>query len=192
MRGYLKESIMIDARLVNLLKYNPSKGLEIAVQQYSGLVKTIVVRIIGYDKQQDVEETVSDVFVELWKSINNFDPEKGKLKNYIISIARFVSLNAYNRKILKHELIPLEEDELEFDMDLDNEISKSINKEIIKDTINNLPYPDKDKFIRRYYLFETVKKIAQYLDLTPKSVENKLYRGKDKLKAALINKGIII
>ena len=135
---------MIDARLVNLLKYNPSKGLEIAVQQYSGLVKTIVVRIIGYDKQQDVEETVSDVFVELWKSINNFDPEKGKLKNYIISIARFVSLNAYNRKILKHELIPLEEDELEFDMDLDNEVSKSINKEIIKDTINNLPYPDKD------------------------------------------------
>ena len=80
---------MIDARLVNLLKYNPSKGLEIAVQQYSGLVKTIVVRIIGYDKQQDVEETVSDVFVALWKSINNFDPEKGKLKNYIISIARF-------------------------------------------------------------------------------------------------------
>jgi RNA polymerase sigma-70 factor (ECF subfamily) len=192
MRGYLKESIMIDARLVNLLKYNPSKGLEIAVQQYSGLVKTIVVRIIGYDKQQDVEETVSDVFVELWKSINNFDPEKGKLKNYIISIARFVSLNAYNRKILKHELIPLEEDELEFDMDLDNEISKSINKEIIKDTINNLPYPDKDIFIRRYYLFESVKEIAQYLDLTPKSVENKLYRGKDKLKAALINKGIII
>ena len=144
MRGFLKESIMIDAKLVNLLKYNPSKGLEIAVQQYSGLVKTIVVRIIGYDKQQDVEETVSDVFVELWKSINNFDPEKGKLKNYIISIARFVSLNAYNRKILKHELIPLEEDELEFDMDLDNEVSKSINKEIIKDTINNLPYPDKD------------------------------------------------
>ena len=183
---------MIDAKLVNLLKNNPSKGLEIAVQQYSGLVKTIVVRIIGYDKQQDVEETVSDVFVELWKSINNFDPEKGKLKNYIISIARFVSLNVYNRKILKHELIPLEEDELEFNMDLDNEVSKSINKEIIKDTINNLPYPDKDIFIRRYYLFESVKEIAQYLNITPKSVENNLYRGKDKLKAALINKGIII
>ncbi|MBP7222979.1 MAG: sigma-70 family RNA polymerase sigma factor [Sedimentibacter sp.] len=183
---------MIDSILVNLLKSNPSKGLEIAVQQYSGLVKTIVVRIIGYDKQQDVEETVSDVFVELWKSINNFDPEKGKLKNYIMSIARFVSLNVYNRRILKHELLPLEEDELEFNMDLDNEVSKSINKEIIRDTVNNLPYPDKDIFIRRYYLFESVKEIAQYLNLTPKSVENKLYRGKDKLKAELINKGIII
>ena len=57
-----------------------------------------------------------------------------------------------NNKMLKHELIPLEEDELEFNMDLDNEVSKSINKEIVKDTINNLPHPDKDIFIRRYYL----------------------------------------
>ncbi|HOT22459.1 MAG TPA: hypothetical protein PLD67_07775, partial [Sedimentibacter sp.] len=56
------------------------------------------------------------------------DPKKGLLKNYIISIARFVSINTYNRKISKHILIPLEEDNLEFDMDLDNEVSKSINK----------------------------------------------------------------
>ena len=192
MRSFLKESIMNDAKLVDLLKHNPSKGLETAVNQYSGLVKTIVVRIIGYDKQQDVEETVSDVFVELWKSIDNFNPEKGQLKNYIISIARYVSLNTYNRKILKHEMIPLEEDELEFDVDLENEVSKSINKEIIKETIKSLPHPDKDIFIRRYYLFESIKEIAQNLDLTPKSVENKLYRGKEKLKAALIKNGIIL
>jgi RNA polymerase sigma-70 factor (ECF subfamily) len=183
---------MNDTKLVNLLKNNPSKGLEAAVQKYSGLVKTIVVRIIGYDNQQDVEETVSDVFVELWKSIDNFDPKKGQLKNYIISIARFVSINTYNRKISKHILIPLEEDNLEFDMDLDNEVSKSINKEIIKDTIDNLPHPDKEIFIRRYYLFEPVKEIAEFLNLTPKTVENKLYRGKDKLRTALINKGIIL
>ena len=183
---------MNDTKLVNLLKNNPTKGLEAAVKQYTGLVKTIVVRIIGYDNQQDVEETVSDVFVELWKSIDNFNPKKGQLKSYIISIARFLSINTYNRKIIKHNLIPLEEDDLEFDMDLDNEVSKSINKEIIKNTIINLPYPDKDIFIRRYYLFETVKEIASYLNLTPKTVENKLYRGKDKLRAELINKGIIL
>jgi len=192
MRSFLKETVMNDAKLVDLLKHNPSKGLELAVDKYSGLVKTIVVRIIGYDRQEDVEETVSDVFVELWKSIDNFDSEKGQLKNYIISIARFVSLNTYNRKILKHDLIPLEEDEFEFDVDLDNEVSKSINKEIIKVTIKSLPHPDKDIFIRRYYLFESVKEIAQNLNLTPKSVENKLYRGKEKLKAALIENGIII
>lgn len=183
---------MNDHKLIKLIKDNPSKGLSEAIEQYGTLVKTIVVRIIGYENAQDVEEAVSDIFVELWKSVDKFDVEKGKLKNYIISIARHVSINTYNRKVIKHESLPLEEEDLEFELDLTNETSKTINKNIIKDTLDELPQPDKDIFIRRYYLFESVKDIACALDLVPKQVENKLYRGKEKLKSALINKGIIL
>lgn len=183
---------MYDDKLIKLLKGNPSKGLSTAIDQYGPLVKTVVTRIIGYENQRDVEECISDVFVELWKSIENFNQEKGTLKNYIISIARHVSINTYNRKLIKHELIPLEDNDLEIELDLTNEVSKSINKDIIKETINSLPQPDKDIFIKRYYLFESVKEIASSLDLAPKSVENKLYRGKDKLKTELLNKGIIL
>ncbi len=183
---------MNDDKLIKLIKNNPSKGLSAAIEHYGPLVKTIVVRIIGYENQQDVEESVSDVFVELWKSADNFSPEKGNLKNYIISIARHVGINTYRRKLNKHELIPLEENDLEIDLDLENEVSKTINKDIIKDTIDNLPQPDKDIFIRRYYLFESVKEIASSLNLNPKAVENKLYRGKTRLKTALMDRGIIL
>lgn len=183
---------MNDNKLIKLIKNNTSKGLSKAIDLYGPLVKTIVVRIIGYEHKQDVEECVSDVFVELWKSIDKFNPEKGSLKNYIISIARHVGINTYNRKLIKHVSIPLEEDDLEFELDLTNEVSKIINRDIIKDTLNDLPQPDKDIFIRRYYLFESVKEIATSLDLNPKAVENKLYRGKEKLKYTLISKGIIL
>lgn len=183
---------MNDDKLIKLIKSNPSKGLSAAIEQYGPLVKTIVVRIIGYENQQDAEESVSDVFVELWKSIDNFNSEKGNLKNYIISIARHVGINTYRRKLNKHELISLEENNLEIDLDLENEVSKVINKNIIKETIANLSQPDKEIFIRRYYLFESVKEIASSLDLNTKTVENKLYRGKLKLKTALIDKGIIL
>lgn len=183
---------MNDDKLVKLIKNNPSKGLSVAIDQYGPLVKTIVVRIIGYENQQDIEECISDVFVELWKSLNNFNPNKGTLKNYITSIARFKAINIFNRKIVKHELIPLEEDDLELDLDLTNEVSKTINKNIIRETLESLSQPDRDIFIRRYFLFESVKEIAYSLDLTPKAVENKLYREKNKLKDALIKKGIIL
>lgn len=183
---------MNDQKLIKLIKTNPSKGLSKAIELYGPLVKTIVVRIIGYENKQDVEECVSDVFVELWKSIYKFNSDKGLLKNYLISIARHVAINTFNRKLIKHEVIPLEEDDLELELDLTNEVSKIINKNIIKETLENLPQPDKDIFIRRYYLFESVKEIAASLNLSPKAVENKLYRGKEKLKATLINKGIIL
>lgn len=183
---------MNDDKLIKLIKTNPSKGLSKAIELYGPLVKTIVVRIIGYEHKQDVEECVSDVFVELWKSIDKFDSDKGLLKNYIISITRHVGINTFNRKIIKHELIPLEEDDLELELDLTNEVSNTINKNIIKETLEDLPQPDKDIFIRRYYLFESVKEIASSLNLNPKAVENKLYRGKKKLKDTLVNKGIIL
>lgn len=186
------EDIMNDENLVKLLKNNPSKGLSHAIDIYGALVKTIVVRIVGYENSQDVEECISDVFVQLWKSIDNYDQNKGILKNYIISIARFVSINAIRGKKNKNELIPLEENSMEIDFDVNDEVSNSINKKIIKDTIFSLPQPDKEIFIRRYYLYETVKDIALSLDLNAKAVENRLYRGKEKLKAALINNGIIL
>ena len=183
---------MNDDKLIKLIKKYPSKGLSAAIEQYGPLVKTIVTRIIGYENQQDVEECISDVFVELWKSNNNFNNEKGTIKNYIISIARFKAINILNRKIIKYETIPLEEDDLELDLDLTNEVSRTINKNIIKETLDKLPQPDKDIFIRRYYLFESVKEIAISLNLTPKTVETKLYREKIKLKDALIKNGIIL
>lgn len=183
---------MNDEKLIKLIKNHPSKGLSAAIEQYGPLIKTIIVRILGYENQPDIEESVSDVFVELWKSIDNFHPEKGNLKNYIISIARHVGINTYRRKLIKYELIPLEENDLEIDIDLENEISKTINRNIIKETIDSLPQPDKDIFIRRYYLFESIKEIALYVNLNTKAVENKLYRGKLKLKTELINNGIIL
>lgn len=192
MKELMREGIMNDENLINLLKKNPSKGLSCAIDEYGGLVKTVVVRIIGYENRQDAEECISDVFVELWKSIDNFDSSKGMLKNYIISIARFVSINKLNRKMSKKELIPLEENDLQLEFDMDDHVAGSINRKIIKDTIYSLPQPDKDIFIRRYYLYEAVKDIAQSLGVSAKTVENKLYRGKERLKAALVENGINI
>ena len=183
---------MNDEKLIKLLKQNPSRGLSGAIETYGALVKTIVVRIIGYENQQDIEECISDVFVELWKSIDKYDQNKGILKNYIISIARFVSINTFRRKMNKGELIPLEENDLQVNFDISEVVTSSINKEIIKETIDSMPQPEKDIFIRRYYLYESIKEIASSLNLNNKAVENKLYRGKDKLKTALINNGIIL
>lgn len=183
---------MNDEKIIELLKQNPSQGLSCSIETYGALVKTIATRILGYENKRDIEECISDIFVEVWKSIDNYDKDKGIFKNYIISIARNVSINTYRRKINKQVLIPLEENDLELDFDLDNEVAKNINKNIINETLNSLPQPDKDIFIRRYYLFESIKDIASFLNLNTKLVENKLYRGKEKLKSDLISKGVNI
>ena len=183
---------MSDKQLILLLKNNPSKGLEAAMDLYGGLVKWVILKIIG-DNQEDLEECVSDTFVRLWQSIDRYDLEKNiSLKNYLCGIARHIALD-YRRKSNKYgEILPIEEVSLDIEIDFVNEISKNMNAEIIQDAINQLPPPDKEIFIYRYYFFEKVPDIAVKLSLDNKTVENKLYRGKQKLRNRLLEGGIII
>ena len=74
---------------------------------------------------------------------------------------------------------------------MEDDLSKKINNKIIYKTIDNMEEPDKSIFILRYFYFEKVKDISSRLDLSPKKVENCLYRQKYKLKKALIEGGII-
>jgi len=181
-----------DDKLVKLIKNRPDEGLNKAIDIYAPLVKTIVARIIGFENKRDIEECISDVFVELWKSIDNFDNKKGILKNYLISVSRNVAINYYRRKLDKHELISIDENEIDLGFNLDNNLFDNLNKEIIQNTLNELGEPDRQIFIRRYYLYESVKEIANELKVNTKLVENKLFRGKAKLKEILVNKGINI
>lgn len=183
---------MDDKKLLKLLKRNPNDGIDKAIEIYAPLVKTIVIRILGSENKQDIEECISDIFVKLWKSIDRYDADKGSLKNYIISISRFTAIDYYRRIIKNYDLLSIEENEIDANINLDKEVSKNINKEIINKTLNELKEPDREIFIRRYFLYEPVKSIAEKLNLSTKLVENTLYRGKQKLKDILLQNRIIV
>lgn len=184
---------MNDQQLLLLLQNSPSKGLAKAIDEYGDSVRWIVCKIIGLNNSEDIEECVSDVFVRLWQSIGRFDTKNGvPLKSYLYGIARHTALD-YRKKQQKDTLsIPLEEDSLSLETNFTDELSKKTNTAILHEVIENLPPPDQEIFIRRYFLEERIKTIASTLQLTEKMVENKLYRGKKSLKKQLIERGFII
>ena len=81
---------------------------------------------------------------------------------------------------------------MQMELDLESELSRKRNREIVRQTVSELPEPDREIFIRRYFYCERVKAIALRLGLSPKAVENKLFRGKQKLKALLIEQGAVV
>ncbi|WP_130862931.1 RNA polymerase sigma factor [Bacilliculturomica massiliensis] len=184
---------MNDKQLILLLRNAPSEGLSKAIDLYGGQVKWIAAKIIGGGREQDVEECVSDAFVRLWQNIDRYDGESGTpLKSYLFGIARHTALD-YRRKNEKAgDLLPIEENDLEVNIDFADQMAGDANRRILQESIDGLGEPDRQIFILRYYLGERVSAIAERLSLQPKTVENKLYRGKKTLKNALIERGIII
>lgn len=56
------------------------------LDRYGGLVWSLASRALGAGP--DAEDLVQDVFVELWRKADRFDPAKGKEATYVAMIAR--------------------------------------------------------------------------------------------------------
>jgi len=181
---------MDDSKILLLLKNSPSKGLYEATKKYGGMVEAITKKIL-YRNAQDVEECVADTFVTLWKNTNNVEFQRGTLKGYIACIARNKAIDRY-RKLCKESTDYMEDKDVVSDTDIEQELVIKSDVEVLQDVINQMGEPDKQIFIRRFFLFEKVKEIATYLELTEKNVENRIYRGKKRLKQVLIERGVTI
>lgn len=188
----MNEKNIHEDNLILKIKESPSEGLETAIDLYGGAVKTICTNILGFDHFADVEECLSDVFVDLWKNVEGYKKEKGSLKSYVYAIARHKAIDRLrmNRKSRRDSV--LDQEDMQVHINFTDEMANKINATILQEVIDELPSPDKEIFIYRYYFYEKVKTIAQRLAIPPKSIENKLYRGKEKLKAQLLERGIIL
>ena len=183
---------MKDEELLKLLRENTSYGIEVAINQYGNSVKTICKAILVGFSEEDVEEAVSDTFVGLWKAVDKIksDRETG-LKEYLYGIARKTALNR-RRKLAKQHTTQNIEDSVEVASveDLEKNVKDKVDCRIIYELINAMKSPDKEIFILRYCNQFSIKEIAEKLELKAKNVENKLSRGKSKLKDELIKVGI--
>ena len=89
---------MNDAKALALLKSGDQEALEWFIDKYSAYVGTVVNSILASSMtHEDVEEVTADVFVTLWRSVENLYPLN--LKGYLSRVAR--SLNAGYAPVLE-------------------------------------------------------------------------------------------
>ncbi|MCI9195315.1 MAG: sigma-70 family RNA polymerase sigma factor [Angelakisella sp.] len=180
-----------DRQLALLLKNDPARGLEAALDRYGGAVKVICAAILGAENRQEVEEAISDSFVALWKGLDKYDPEQ-PLSSWLYGIARRTAMNRRKQMGRTAPALELTEELPGEEADLTDQAAAQENARLLRQAVTELPPPDKEIFIRRYYLYETVNGIAARLGLPPKTVENKLCRGRQRLRRTLMERGVIL
>lgn len=184
---------MTDTALIKEIKDHPEQGIKIALQLYGGAVKTICSNIMGRDRKNDVEECISEVFFQLWKDCSRYNPDY-PLKNYIYGIARYTALTM-RKKLLKTEQLITVDDigaETFSGADVAKFVAERENADMVYREMLAFPFPDKEIFLYRYYFWFSIQEIADMLGLSYKAVENRLYRGKEKLRQKLTERGIAL
>ena len=173
--------------LTQRLKRHDKAAFEEVMNKYLPLVSNIVYNI-GRDRlsKEDMEETISDIFVILW---NNTDKIiEGKLQGYLCRIARTKALDRLS-KHKKPQTLDIEE--LEIQSDFSMEVTAEIDDvtEILHELIDELHEPDREIMLRYYYYQQTAPIIAKILRMNKETVNSKLRRNKEKLRLKLKERG---
>ncbi|MCL1866421.1 MAG: sigma-70 family RNA polymerase sigma factor [Oscillospiraceae bacterium] len=180
---------MNDKQLKKLLRTDPAEGIRESVTAYSGLLTAVVARILR--NPQEAEECVADTFISLWKNIDKVG-KIDSVKAYLLCIARNNAIDRY-RRLRSHDIISVDAAE-GFEIVADNDVELLVVKKEFMDElqgiISKLPEPGREIFTRKYFLFESVREIAESLGLNEVQVKDRLYRTRKQIRKNCQKKGV--
>ncbi|MBR6020263.1 MAG: sigma-70 family RNA polymerase sigma factor [Lachnospiraceae bacterium] len=185
---------MEESKLLVLLTTEPERGVEQLIHTYGPAVHTICHSMLAGNPPEEIEEAVSDVFVNIWQHRDRIRTDGTcSLKSYLYAVAR----NVCRDRLRAAKTTPLSldralEDGLEPaspELVDDSVVSEWLQGEVLA-SLEELGEPERSIIIERYYLGRSVKDIAERTHFPTKKVENVLYRGKLKLRTVLQKKGV--
>jgi RNA polymerase sigma factor (sigma-70 family) len=89
-----------ESELVALLKNKDQQAYNYLYDNYAGALYGIIINVIGTEEM--AKDVLQEVFVKIWKNIENYDESKGRLYTWMLNIARNSAIDVlrsakYNR-----------------------------------------------------------------------------------------------
>ena len=124
MRKHCGGDTLDEEKLTEMLRSSDSEAYFRIMETYNKLLWVIVGGVLNsVGTREDIEECISDVYVDLWRKPKAFDPSKGSLKTFLAVMAKSKALDRY-RQLTKAKIIELDEAVLSADDDLLEYIAK--------------------------------------------------------------------
>ena len=94
--GTLKTNAKSDADLVRRCRAGDSIAWEQVVRDYSRRVYNLAYRFTG--RHDAAEDLTQEVFVRVYRSLEQYDPQAGDLANWLMRLARNLVIDDYRRR----------------------------------------------------------------------------------------------
>ena len=182
---------MDDGKIIDLFWERNEQAVKETDMAYGRRLYMLANKILN--NREDSEESVSDTYMETWKSI---PPERPRFfYAFLASICRNLSLNRLDWRMAAKrnaEVVTLTQ-EMEVcipDARQDALMDSREIRRILNAFLENLPKESRLIFLRRYLYVDTVAEIAARYGISESKVKTQLHRTRNKLYAFLAKEGI--
>ena len=172
-----------DAEILAALQTDPQTGLAQLLEVYGGLIRAVVRRVLP-GQPQDAEECISDVLVSAWRNAGMLARCRRPLQGWLALTARNAAIDRW--RSLKRSRTEELDEMLAGDWMLEPRTTDA--EDLIRELVTALPQPDREIFLRRYYLMQPIREIAAAVKMQEHTVTVRLSRGRARLKQQFLER----
>ena len=92
----IKETTLSEIELVSLLQSKQESAFSYLYDNYSGALYGVIMKVVF--KEELANGVLQDVFVKIWKNIEQYDSTKGRLYTWMLNIARNTAIDTLRSK----------------------------------------------------------------------------------------------
>ncbi len=153
--------------------------------RYSGVAYGLALRITS--DGTTAEDVVQDAFVSVWKQCGRFDPGRGQVKSWLLTIVHHKSVDAIRRKSGRNErALPEGPEEFIATYGRPEEAAEMMmDAEAVRAAVNLVPDDQRRTIEMAYFMGLTHVEIAERMGVPLGTVKSRLRIGLDKMREYL-------
>jgi RNA polymerase sigma factor (sigma-70 family) len=176
-----------DARLREELAGGYEQALAEAYDAHSSAVYGLALRITG--DQGAAEDITQEVFVELWRRPERYDPQRTRLRSWLCMIARRRAIDLLRRRGTQdHYAHMLAEPASTTGGVEDDVVTASVAKQV-RSAVEELPEQHRQVIVMAYYNGLTYREVAKVLEIPEGTAKSRLRSGLRRIAETLNDEG---
>ena len=166
-----QDTTYTESELVNSLRQRSEKAFSYLYDNYSGALYGIVHAIITED--ETANDVLQDVFINIWRKIELYDPAKGRLFTWMLNIARNAAIDKVRSKGFRDSLKnqPISEN---VDINVGLAINPAVNDVGLRKIISNLKEEQRVLIDLSYFQGFTHEEIAKATNIPLGTVKTRI------------------
>ena len=183
-----------DRTLIQQIGAGDQKAFGILYDRYKTLVFSLAVKIAG--NHETAEDITIDVFTQIWEKAEKYHPEKGLVKGWIASIARYRSIDTLRRRKVRSDInrpqwSDIQLEKLPSNDDTGEALELAETRKMVSNSIAILPVDQQEVLAMAYFKGYTHRQIAEALNEPLGTVKTRIRLGLQKLRQMFKNEKIL-
>src|ERR1051326_5473030 len=158
--------------------------------RYGGLAYGVALRVLGDPGR--AEDTVQEAFLKLWHGAAGFDPARGSLRTWLITVVRNRAIDQLRgRSLRERRELALQPEVTAGAAGPEEEAAASEERSAVRAALATLPEEQRQAVLLAYFGGFTQAEIAELAGVPLSTVKGRMRLALDKLAAYLKTRGLI-